>query len=111
IAITPNDTNGIGESHTFTITLTRNLNDGAGYVPFSGQTVTAAVTAGACTGPTPATGATDANGLLRVVVVRTTPGSCTVTGSFNGQVIAGATESDTTVNISTNGLAGNSDPA
>src|SRR5207249_10782494 len=111
IAITPNDTNGIGESHTFTITLTRNLNDGAGYVAFSGQTVTAAVTAGSCTGPTPASGSTDANGLLTVVVVRTTAGSCTVTGSFNGQVISGAGESDTTVNIKTDGTGGNSGPA
>jgi hypothetical protein len=32
IAIAPNDTNGIGENHTFTVTVKKNAGDGAGFV-------------------------------------------------------------------------------
>ena len=40
IAITPNATNEVGHPHTFTVTLMKNLGDGAGFVAFSGAHVT-----------------------------------------------------------------------
>src|SRR4029079_3642030 len=40
ISIAPNDTNGIGESHTFTVTLLKDLDDGAGPIPAAGEHVT-----------------------------------------------------------------------
>ena len=45
IAIAPSATNGIGEPHTFTVTLTKDLDDGAGPIPASGEHVTATLTA------------------------------------------------------------------
>ena len=39
IAIAPNATNGIGESHTFTVTLQKDLDDGAGYIAAAGEHV------------------------------------------------------------------------
>ena len=40
IAIAPTATNGIGESHTFTVTLRKDLDDGAGEIPAAGEHVT-----------------------------------------------------------------------
>jgi uncharacterized repeat protein (TIGR01451 family) len=39
ISIAPSDTNGIGESHTFTVTLLKDLDDGAGPIPAAGEHV------------------------------------------------------------------------
>ena len=39
IAITPDATNRIGAPHTFTVTLSKDLGDGAGFVAFAGAHV------------------------------------------------------------------------
>src|SRR5207249_3795734 len=108
ISIAPDDINAVNTPHTFTITLEKQLVDGS-FVVLAGKTVTAAVTAGSCTGPTPSSGTTDVNGQLTVVVNNTDVGSCTVTARFNDAVDTG--DPDTTVDIKTDGTGGNSDPA
>jgi hypothetical protein len=45
ITIGPAATNGIGEPHTFTVTLKKDLDDGAGPIPAANEHVTAALTA------------------------------------------------------------------
>src|SRR5438093_3204164 len=87
-SIAPDDINAVNTPHTFTITLEKQLVDGS-FVVLAGKTVTAAVTAGSCTGPTPTSGTTDANGHLTVVVNNTDVGSCTVTARFNGEIDTG----------------------
>ena len=44
ISITPNATNEVGQPHTFTVALEKDLGDGAGFVPAAGETVTVTLT-------------------------------------------------------------------
>ena len=44
ISITPNATNEVGQPHTFTVTLEKDIGDGHGFVPAAGETVTVTLT-------------------------------------------------------------------
>jgi hypothetical protein len=108
ITIEADDTNAITVSHTFTITLERDLGDGNGYVPFSGQTVTASLTGvGYFVGINTPT--TDANGQATVTINSNVPGVATVSAGFEGEIVAGI--AGTYVNITTDGTSDNSGPA
>ena len=90
IAITPlAPTNEVGHAHTFTVTVMKN--NGSGFVPAAGVTVTATATAndGAtitsaggstplCVSGSPATATTDANGQCTITVNSSTGGQITV---------------------------------
>jgi uncharacterized repeat protein (TIGR01451 family) len=84
ISIAPNDTNGLTEPHTFTITVLDNAGDGNGYVAAGNVPVTVTLTGqnGAVPIPaTPLTGTTDVNGHFQV----------TFTSDSGGQVLGNAT--------------------
>jgi uncharacterized repeat protein (TIGR01451 family) len=82
ISIEASDTNGIGEEHTFTVTVEKDLGDGNGFVDADGVTVTTStdfgsITGGSC-GPS---GATDGNGECTVTVNSDFAGTATVHAS------------------------------
>jgi uncharacterized repeat protein (TIGR01451 family) len=84
VAIAPNATNGITESHTFTVTAMQNAGDGKGFVAASGANVSVTLTAqnGAVVMlQSPASGTADASGHFSV----------TLTSDSAGQVIGNAT--------------------
>ena len=114
ITIAPSAVNGIGESHTFTVTLKKDLDDGAGPVPAAGEhvdvTLTAAggavVSLNAAASTCDNAGAnTDANGQCTMVFTSNTAG--TVTGSATATLLIGTTS----VTVSTDGSGDNSPPA
>jgi uncharacterized repeat protein (TIGR01451 family) len=82
IHISPSATNGVGQSHAFTVFVEQDVGDGAGFVPAASEPVTvtltnangaaASVTANTCSG------GTDATGHCSVTFTSSTPG--TVTG-------------------------------
>ncbi|MDF1502552.1 SpaA isopeptide-forming pilin-related protein [Roseisolibacter sp. H3M3-2] len=113
IAITPTSaTNGIGEPHTFTVTVSKDLDDGAGFVPAAGVHVDFTITNGggatgtAIAGTTcGAAGAnTDASGQCVVLVNSPTAGTVTVNASASVSV------GGSTIAVSTNGAGDNSGP-
>ena len=114
ITIAPSAVNGIGESHTFTVTLRKDLDDGAGPVPAAGEHVTATLTAAggavvsldAAASTCDNAGAnTDANGQCTMVFTSNSAG--TVTGSASATLLIGTTS----VTVSTDGSGDNSAPA
>jgi hypothetical protein len=108
ITIEADDTNAITVSHTFTITLERDLGDGNGYVPFINQTVNASLTGvGFFMGSNTQT--TDANGEATVTINSNDVGVSTVSATFEGEIVAGYP--GTKVMISTDGTSDNSGPA
>jgi uncharacterized repeat protein (TIGR01451 family) len=84
IAINPlSATNETGSAHTFTVTVSKDLGDGSGFVAASGATVTATLTDSngathSAAGGTCVTGTTDANGQCTIIVNSSTPGKVTV---------------------------------
>jgi hypothetical protein len=108
IGIIQDAENAVGNEHTFTITLMHDLGDGAGYVPFEGETVTASITGvGYFVGGDSDT--TDSNGHATVTINSDDPGTSTVTASWSGEIVAGYP--DTYLEIRTDGSGDNSDPA
>ena len=81
ITIQTSDTNGIGEPHTFTVTVEKNLGLGGGWVPAAGVNVDASETGiGSITGGTcdNTGGDTDASGECTIVVNSNSAGQSTV---------------------------------
>jgi uncharacterized surface anchored protein len=82
ITIATSDTNGITESHTFTVTVEKDLGDGGGWIAAADQTVasdisgTGSITGGSCT-----TTVTDSNGQCTIIVNSNTAGTGTVNAS------------------------------
>ena len=114
ISIAPSAVNGIGESHTFTVTLLKDLDDGAGSVPAAGEHVTvtlaaaggAAVQVNAAASTCDDAGAnTNATGQCTMVFTSNTAG--TVTGTASATLLIGGTS----VSVSTDGSGDNSAPA
>ena len=114
IAIAPSAINGIGESHTFTVTLKKDLDDGAGPVPAAGEHVTATLTAAggatvqlnaAASSCDNAGANTDANGQCTMVFTSNAAG--TVTGSATATLLLGGTS----VTVTTDGSGDNSSAA
>jgi uncharacterized repeat protein (TIGR01451 family) len=114
ITIAPSATNGIGESHTFTVTLSKDLDDGAGPIPASGEHVTATLTpAGGASASLDAAASTcdnagantDSNGQCTMVFSSNTAG--TVTGSATATLSL----SGSSVTVTTDGSADNSSTA
>lgn len=114
ISIGPSATNGIGESHTFTVTLQKDLDNGAGLIPASGEHVDVTLTAAggaviqlnAAASTCDDAGAnTNASGQCTMVFTSnsagTVTGNATSTLSLNG----------TPVTVSTNGTGDNSSEA
>jgi hypothetical protein len=108
ITIEADDTNAITVSHTFTITLERDLGDGNDWVPFSGQIVTAALT-GVGFFDSSNSQTTNENGQATVTINSNVVGVSTVSASFKGEIVADYDE--TYVEISTDGTLDNSGPA
>jgi hypothetical protein len=108
ITIEADDTNAVTVAHTFTITLERDLGDGNGYVPFSGQTVVAFQT-GVGFFMSNDTQTTDANGEATVTINSNVVGVSTVSATFEDEIVDGYSE--TKVKISTDGTSDNSGPA
>lgn len=111
IAIAASDTNGIGEPHTFTVTLVKDLDDGAGPVPAAGEHVDvtlsaaggAAVQLNAAASTCDDVGAnTDSTGQCRMVFTSNTAG--TITGTATATLLLGTTS----LTVSTDGSGDNS---
>ncbi|MFN2611653.1 MAG: SpaA isopeptide-forming pilin-related protein [Actinomycetota bacterium] len=83
ITLSPEATNLIGTTHTFTALLEQTTN-GTIWTPVPSATVTASKTAGvgSISGGTCTTGATSAAGTCTILVTSTTPGDTTVQGSY-----------------------------
>lgn len=96
ITIDSNSTNEVGKSHTFTVTVGKNLGDGSGFVPADGLTVTPGISgAGSLTGTgTCQTGATDVSGQCTIIVNSSSTGTGTIGAStswtFNGVTVTRA---------------------
>ncbi|MCK5254198.1 MAG: Ig-like domain-containing protein, partial [Thermoplasmata archaeon] len=108
ISIETDDTNAVTSSHTFTIKLQRDLGDDIGYVPFSGQTVTASLT-GVGYFESSSTQTTDVSGEVKVTINSAVTGLSTISASFEGEIVAG--NAATKVIISTDDTGDNSAPA
>ena len=111
IAIAASATNGIGEAHTFTVTLQKDLDDGAGVVAAAGEHVAVTLTAAggavveldAAASTCDNAGAnTNANGQCTMVFTSNTAG--TVTGSATATLSLNGTP----VTVTTDGSADNS---
>ena len=114
IGIAASATNGIGESHTFTVTLMKDLDDGAGPIPAAGEhvdvTLTAAagavVTLNAASSTCDNAGAnTNASGQCTMVFTSNSAG--TVTGTAEATLSLNGTS----VTVSTDGSGDNTSPA
>jgi uncharacterized repeat protein (TIGR01451 family) len=112
ITIGPSATNSIGESHTFTVTLMKDLDDGAGSIPAAGEHVT--VTLSPSANATVNTGAstcdnaganTNSSGQCTLVFSSSTAG--TITGTAEATLLVNGTS----LTVSTDGLGDNSAPA
>src|SRR6185369_2333650 len=105
IHITPTATNRVGQPHTFTAHLEKNL--GSGWVDAAGETVTITLTNGGAAGATPSgpfTGTTNANGLFAATFTSATPG--TVTGHASSTLNLGSQQDPITVQTDGQGLNG-----
>jgi uncharacterized repeat protein (TIGR01451 family) len=105
IAIALAATNGVGEPHTFTVTLMKDLDDGAGPIPASGEHVTVTLTdAGGASSQVNAASSTcdnagantDSNGKCTLVFTSNTAGtvtgSATATLTLNGSPVTVTTD-------------------
>ena len=122
VGIDPDDTNGIEESHTFTVTAEMNLGDGSGWVAATTGDVVAtlsdaggavnSVSANTC-GTAPLDGANDdvldASGQCSVTFTSNSAG--TVTGHADAEILVSTAQGDIVLARSTNGAAGNTDDA
>ena len=101
ITIVTSGTNGITESHTFTVTVEKDLGDGSGFVPAVGiavnpsETGVGSITGGTCDNSAPDT---DSSGQCTIIVTSNAAGQSTVNAS--AAVNAGG---GVTVNVATNG--------
>ncbi|MFL5494263.1 MAG: SpaA isopeptide-forming pilin-related protein [Gemmatimonadales bacterium] len=111
ITIAPSATNGIGESHTFTVTLMKDLDDGSGPIPAASEHVSVTLTAAggsstqlnAAASTCDNAGAnTDSNGQCTMVFTSNTAG--TVTGSATATLSLNGTS----VTVTTDGSGDNS---
>ncbi len=88
ISITPNATNEINDPHTFTVTLEKDLGDGAGFVPAAGETVLVTLTSingsSIANVTSNCSGGTDAAGQCTVTFTSPTPGQITGNASWTG---------------------------
>ena len=114
ITITPTATNGIGESHTFTVTLIKDLDDGAGPIPAAGEHVTVTLTdAGGASSTLNAAASTCDNAGANT----NSSGQCTIVfssntaGTVTGTATATLSLNGTSVTVSTDGSGDNSAPA
>ena len=114
IAIAPSAVNGVGESHTFTVTLLKDLDDGAGPVPAAGEhvTVTLAAAGGAAVQLNAAASSCDdaganTNASGQCVMVFTSNTAGTITGTATSTLLLGGSS----VTVSTDGSGDNSAPA
>ena len=115
IAITPDATNRVGAPHTFVVTLSKDVGDGAGFVAFADAHVdfsltdsngAASVLNAAASTCDDAGANTDSNGQCTIVFTSNSAGKVTGNASWTGTL---GTPSAFTV--STNGVAPNSGPA
>ena len=114
ITIAPSATNGIGESHTFTVTLMKDLDDGAGPIPAAGEHVTVTLTdAGGASATLNAAASTCDNAGANT----NSSGQCTIVfssntaGTVTGTATATLSLNGTSVTVSTDGSGDNSAPA
>ena len=114
ITITPSATNGIGESHTFTVTLTKDLDDGTGPVPAAGEHVAVTLTdAGGAASVLNAAASTCDNAGANT----SSSGQCTIVfssstaGTVTGTAAATLSLNGTSVTVSTDGSGDNSSAA
>jgi hypothetical protein len=81
IHISPSATNGVGQNHTFSVFVEKDVGDGAGFVPAANEPVTVTLTnangATASVSTNTCSGGTDATGRCSVAFTSATPGSVT----------------------------------
>src|SRR4029079_12387579 len=110
ISIAPNATNEINDPHTFTVTLEKDLGDGAGFVPAAGETVLVTLTSingsSIANVTSNCSGGTDAAGQCTVTFTSPTPGQITGNASWTGTL-----GTPTPFTIATDGTGGNSGAA
>ncbi len=110
IHISPNGTNFIYDSHTFTIHLERNL--GSAWSDFAGQSVTASISSDTAnssfTGSPTCT--TDSSGTCTVAITSDRTGTTVVSAAFSGDIVPG--DGNTNVTRTTgDGVSGDGDSA
>jgi hypothetical protein len=108
ITIAPDDTNNIGENHTFTVTVFEDDGSGAGFVLAAGENVTVTLTnsGGAVANPAgPFNGVTDGSGEFEVTFTSNSAGQ--VTGHASSNVSVGGLS----LFRETDGVSPNSDDA
>jgi hypothetical protein len=120
VSITPNDVNGIGESHTFVVDAEQNVN-GTGFVPATDGNVDVTLTpadgavpvvnaaASTCDDAQPDGDNLDANGQCTITFTSNTTG--TVTGHATVSMNLTTSEGPITITRETDGTAGNSGDA
>ncbi len=84
ITIASSATNKVGEAHTFTVTVEKDLGDGSGFVAAAGETVATSLEAGSVgsiSGGTCTTTVTDGSGQCTVIVDSDDTGTATVNAS------------------------------
>ena len=105
IDVTPDEADNdvdVDLTHEFTVTLTRN--DGNGFAPYpnqtvslslnpgnTGATITSIVTGDIGDPPVTGTCTTDVNGQCFVTITATSPGTASLTATFNGDLVGGGT--------------------
>jgi hypothetical protein len=112
IAIAPDATNEVGHSHTFTVTLDKDLGNGGGFVPAAGEHVDVTLTdsdgavhsapTGTCTN---AGANTDANGQCTITFTSPTAGKVT------GHATSTLSVNTVSITVQTNGVSPNSGDA
>jgi uncharacterized repeat protein (TIGR01451 family) len=106
ISISPQQgTNSVGEPHTFTILVEKDLGDGNGFVPAADELVTATITSGTADFVNGNTCTTGADGSCTVTITSTASGDVTVSAA------ADVHARDAVLHRETNGEFGSSGPA
>jgi uncharacterized repeat protein (TIGR01451 family) len=112
ISIAPSDTNGIGESHTFTVTLLKDLDDGAGSIPAAGEHVAVTLSpAGVATVDAANSTCDNAGANTNSSGQCTLKFSSTTAGTITGTATATLSLNGTSVTVTTDGSGDNSGAA
>jgi phosphoheptose isomerase len=110
IHIAPNATNAVGQPHTFTVTLEKDVGDGNGFVPAAGEHVTVTLTDAGGAAHTAPTGSctnaganTDAAGQCTITFTSTSAGTVTGHGTSTLSVAGSAPFTVATDGVAPNG--------
>jgi hypothetical protein len=112
IAIAPSATNRVGQPHTFTVTLSKDIGDGNGFVPAAGEHVDVTLTDGNGASHTPPTGScTNAGANTNAAGQCTITFSSPTTGTVTGHATSTLSVGGVSITVATDGVAPNSGDA